>query len=215
MAYIILSTKDLQINPLRSLSEWWTSTFDLSRITPLGPPILATLVSPLTASNLEGESSWVQSVMGVLRWRERNSNRNNTSANSTGSPTPHTSLDMQVKLPPAISFVKSCSSIYLLSFGVLWMCRVSICFRCIIMRLKDICIDSPSRDLFEVCQYQCLTKITMTDEIISMCIMYVYKPMHIPIKTSDIFQVSLDIQCHCVMIFLLSIINNSHALISS
>lgn len=110
MAYIILSTKDLQINPLRSLSEWWTSTFDLSRITPLGPPILATLVSPLTASNLEGESSWVQSVMGVLRWRERNSNRNNTSANSTGSPTPHTSLDMQVKLPPAISFVKSWSS---------------------------------------------------------------------------------------------------------
>lgn len=68
------------------------------------------------------------------------------------------------------------------------------------MRLKNICIDSPSRDLFEVCQYQCLTRITMSDEIISMYIMY--KPnMHIPIKTSDIFQVSLDIQCHDISLF--------------
>lgn len=67
------------------------------------------------------------------------------------------------------------------------------------MRLKNICIDSPSRDLFEVCQYQCLTSITMTDEIISMYIMY--KPMHVPIKTFDIFQVSLDIQCHDISLF--------------
>lgn len=40
----------------------------------------------------------------------------------------------------------------------------------------------------------------MTDEIISMYIMY--KPMrHIPIKTFDIFQVSLDIQCHDISLF--------------
>lgn len=39
----------------------------------------------------------------------------------------------------------------------------------------------------------------MTDEIISMYIMY--KPMHVPIKTFDIFQVSLDIQCHDISLF--------------
>lgn len=59
---------------------------------------LATLVSPLTSNSIEGvESSWVHSVMGVLKWRERNNNRNNTSGSnlSAVSSSPHTSLDMQ------------------------------------------------------------------------------------------------------------------------